>query len=191
MKKDFETLTMPQAVTLASIVIHTDEMLHEPNPNSADFDRNTNPCRTRATRVPSRGMAMNPENRDLSRHEVEVVICRYLRRKPQFHWCGDPWCQFNPPTLHLADPAEWGKMEVLQSALHEATHLKLGRGGHDMVFWDALADATREYLCSELTPLQLQMRVDYLAPATTEREAKPSVMSRVVKLLAEQGDDDE
>jgi len=39
--KSYETLTVSQAVTIASIVIHTDEMLHEPNPNSADFDRNT------------------------------------------------------------------------------------------------------------------------------------------------------
>ena len=41
MSNRYETLTMSQAVTIASVIVHTDEMLHEPNPNSADFDRNT------------------------------------------------------------------------------------------------------------------------------------------------------
>lgn len=106
---------------------------------------------------------MKEGSRNIPRYWVEKAVCEYLGSRPVFCWCGDPWCQFNPPTLHLADIGNgWDEMEVLQGALHEATHLKLGRGGHDRLFWDTLTEATRKYLCSEMTPFQLKMMDDYI-----------------------------
>jgi len=32
-------LSLSLAVTIGSLIVHADEMLHEPNPNRADFDR--------------------------------------------------------------------------------------------------------------------------------------------------------
>ncbi len=83
----------------------------------------------------------------------------------EIRWCSDPWCQFmkeGPARLHLVDQGGWNY--VAQVALHEAAHLLMGRGGHDIAFWDLFEGLLARHLDQSLNAHQHKMKNDYLQP---------------------------
>ncbi len=97
-------------------------------------------------------------------NDVRLSIIRLLEGvlDEQFEvcWCDDPWCQFQPPKLHLIDKGSWDY--VAQVALHEVTHLMLGRGGHDISFWERFEQLLSDHLKSSLNEHQSKMKYDYV-----------------------------
>ena len=94
---------------------------------------------------------------------IEELLEKVLDKPFEVCWCGDAWCQFNEygiPKLHLTD--EGGRDYVAQVALHEAAHLQMKRGGHDVLFWEYFEQLLLKYLNTTLNSHQSKMKSDYL-----------------------------
>ena len=114
-------------------------------------------------------MVRNPDSQSGNRGSIplramiEELLNEVLMVPFDVCWCGDPWCQLNEhgtPKLHLVDDGEWDY--VAQIALHEAAHLQMKRGGHDVLFWEHFEQLLSKHLGTTLNAHQSKMKSDYL-----------------------------
>lgn len=111
-------------------------------------------------------MVRNPDSQSgnrssiLLRAMIEKLLKEALDEPFEVCWCGDPWSQQKPPKLHLTDEGDWDY--VAQIALHEAAHLQMKRGGHDILFWESFEQLLLKHLDATLNAHQSKMKDDYL-----------------------------
>ena len=94
------------------------------------------------------------------RQEIEDLLKHVIDKPFKICWCHDPWCQIDSRVLHLTDKGTTDYVQ--QVALHETAHLLLGRGGHDVVFWEVFGCLVNEHLGTALNEHQMKMKTDYL-----------------------------
>lgn len=117
-------------------------------------------------------MVRNPDSQSgnrssiLLRAMITELLSGVLGEFFEVCWCGDPWCQFigenGIPKLHLTGEGDWDY--VAQIALHEAAHLQMKRGGHDILFWERFEQLLLKHLGATLNVHQSKMKSDYLRP---------------------------
>ena len=95
-----------------------------------------------------------------TRQEIEALLKHVIDKPFKICWCCDPWCQIQSRVLHLTDKGTTDYVQ--QVALHEAAHLLLGRGGHDIIFWKSLKLLIHVHLNTTLNEHQMKMKSDYL-----------------------------
>ena len=101
------------------------------------------------------------------RQETEALLNHIIDTPFKICWCDDPWCQLEDRVLHLTSK---GTMDYVQQvALHETSHLLLGRGGHDIEFWGLLTLLIHDHLDTTLNEHQTKMKSDYLDAITVDR----------------------
>jgi len=94
------------------------------------------------------------------RQETETLLNHIIDKPFKICWCDDPWYQMKSSTLHLTDKGTTDYVQ--QVALHETAHLLLGRGGHDVLFWERLEPLILKHLGTTLNEHQTKMKSDYL-----------------------------
>lgn len=103
------------------------------------------------------------------RQEIEDLLNCVTDQLFRICWCGDPWYQMTGNTLHLTDNGT--RDYIQQIALHEATHMLLKRGGHDVEFWKRFESLVLKHLDTVLNEHQIKMKKDYLNWIYTARDA--------------------